>query len=127
MPSTPSVENGANFGLRAVLNLSVPYCFTSQRCVTYPNTNGKKTITRICTNTSASGMSITVPIKAFRYSGASSDPRMRPKTVMRMAAGTLPLANPVQEMVMPEVGNNEVSNNPRRINGCSEKNTSPSE
>jgi hypothetical protein len=39
-------------------------------------------------------------------------PRISPKNTILMAASLLPLANPVHEMVMPEVGRTPIKKNP---------------
>ena len=46
--------------------------------------------------------------------------------VILMAAGKLPLAKPVQEIVMPLVGSKAASNKPKANSGCCAKNIRPS-
>jgi hypothetical protein len=47
----------------------------------------------------------------------ASEPSTRPSTVIFTAATTLPLAKPVQEIVIPEVGSRAVSSSPTTISG----------
>ena len=53
-----------------------------------------------------------VPMNIFVYTGAAIAPMIKPNTTILMAASLFPLAKPVQEMVMPEVGRTPIRKSP---------------
>ena len=76
---------------------------------------GMKTMTTICLKIAVMSISMVVPMSMRTYKGVAMEPNVRPITVIFTAAARLPLANPVQEMVMPEVGTSPASSRPKAM------------